>query len=539
MFVASGAADASRMNLVSKQQGLQGRLMWLDADANLWKLSSRAGVAETVAKCKAANINTIIVDVKPLSGLVLYNSGTAPKMGRFEGKAYPRGYDLLRTLIEEGHKAGIKVHAAINVFSEGSQKLRGGPAFKHRDWQCVQYEMERTLSADDGTNIKLACSATSCEGNGVFLYGEDPDSTGKLEPNTFYVRVTQDGRPQLHGTASGRARLSAPSGGYVLAGTGAAGEWLRGVVERGGRFELKGTKILLPVTATDTAHNAVFVNPLHPQARAYALSIIREISDNYRIDGLVLDRMRYPNIYADFSDLTRAAFERHIGRKVERWPEDIYERDAVPSKEVKRGPLFKDWLRFRAQVMRDFLAEARGVVKSARPGALLGIYVGSWYPLYYDVGVNWGSPTHRRSFEWWPDGYENTGYADLVDYMCTGCYYAHPTRREAAARGDQDWKSVEAAAEESVSAVGDETFVYGSLYLRQYNNRPEKFIEALQQCLSKTQGVMFFDLVYVRDYDWWEILRKSFPTPKKAPHDVPGLRERIRELAKQGADGLR
>jgi hypothetical protein len=318
-----------------------------------------------------------------------------------------------------------------------------------------------------------------------------------LPPNTVYVRVAPDGRPIHCGVATGKARISAPEGGFLLLGNGKAGEWLKEVAQNHGRFHLDGKKVLVNVSALHNAHNAVFVNPLHPEARAYALNIIEEICSNYAIDGLVLDRMRYPNFYGDFSDITRNVFENYIGHKVENWPEDIYERGAIPG-EIKQGPLYKQWIKFRAQVMRDFLAEARNVVKTAKPNAFLGIYVGSWYPLYYDVGVNWGSPGHKAGLDWWPEGYEDTGYADLVDYMCTGCYYCHPTRKEAVAAGDEEWKSVEAAADESINAVKDSTFVYGSLYLRQYQGRPWKFLEAMNKCIEATQGCMLFDLVYVR-----------------------------------------
>lgn len=534
MWVESGASAESYANLVTRERGLQGRIMWFDADANLWELSTRQGVADAVANCKAANINTIIVDVKPLSGLVLYNSKIAPRLVTQDGKKYPAGYDLLRTVIDEGHKAGIAVHAAINVFSEGSQKRPGGPARKYIDWQAVQYDMDRIVCTDDGTKLKLTCANVPYSQEEVCLYGADPEKAGKLPPNTVYVRVSGDGRPLYCGTATGYARLSAPKGGYLLLGNGRAGEWLKSVVDGGGAFKLEGKKVLVNVGNSDAAHNAIFVNPLHPKARTYALNVIREICENYPVDGLVLDRMRYPNIFTDFSDTTREAFEKHIGRKIDRWPEDVYERGAVPG-EMTEGPLFKDWLKFRAKVMRDFLAEARETVKTARPQAQIGIYVGSWYPLYYDVGVNWGSPNHRAGLDWWPDGYEETGYADLVDYMMTGCYYMHPTRKDAIEHGDEEWKSVEAAAEESINAVKDATFVYGSLYLMQYNGSPERFKRAVHECLERTQGCMFFDLVYVRKYGWWEVIKQAFPTPRKAPHTVPGLLAQIRKNGQRGS----
>lgn len=523
MFVSSGAAADSINTQLVKQRGLQGRVMWFDAEANIWALSKRSGVADIVAKCKEANINTIVVDVKPLSGLVLYNSKIAPRLERMDGRPYPRDYDLLQTVIEEGHRVGIKVHAAINVFSEGSQTLQGGPAFKHPEWQAVVYDMERSISLDDGTELPLDCTNQPPINGRICLYGTDYENTGNLPEGSYYARITHEGKPMQHGSVVGKAQLAAPDNGFLLVGTDNQADWLEQAVDNGRQIKLTGSPVFRRTGEMKNVHSALFVNPLHPEARAYALGIISEICKNYAIDGLVLDRMRYPNIYADFSDISRAKFEEYTGKKIDNWPADVMTREAVPGNDIIKGPLFGQWLKFRAQVMHDFLAEARNIVKSEKPRASLGVYVGSWYPLYYDVGVNWGSRSNKPGYDWWPEGYEETGCADLVDYMCTGCYYTYPTRQEAVAAGEEEWKSVEAATEESVKAVKDDTFVYGSLYVYQYKTRADRFAQAIQQCLDKTQGCMIFDLVYIRDYNWWGVLKDAFRTPAQAPHDAAGL----------------
>ncbi len=528
MFVSSGAANDSRANLIAKQMGLQGRVVWFDAEANLWELSTRAGVAETVAQCKAAHINTIVLDVKPLCGLVLYNSKIAPHLTEWEGRHYPPKYDLLRVVIEEAHKVGIDVHAAMNVFSEGSANVPGGPAYKYPDWQCVQYEVERVLVGDNGVKMKMTCSNTPYMVGDICLYGAGSKPAGVLPQNTTYLRVTHDGKPVSCGIATGKAHISNPEGGFLLLGTGEAGQWLKDCSDNKVQLRIEGTERFLKTGEMTDVHNAMFVNPLNPEVRAYELSIIKEICQRYAVDGIVLDRMRYPNIYTDFSDLSRAAFEKFLGKKIANWPCDVYKRNPIPGDDIIRGIHFKDWVKFRATVMHDFLSDARKTVKATKPNAKLGIYVGSWYPLYYDVGVNWGSPTHTAQHEWWPDGYEETGYANLVDYMCTGCYYTHPTRKDAIAAGDEEWKSVEAATQESMNAVKDATFVYGSLYVYQYATRPDRFVESMRQCLNKTQGCMIFDLVYLRKYGWWQYLNDVFPAPAKAPHDVPGLIDKVK-----------
>lgn len=51
---------------------------------------------------------------------------------------------------------------------------------------------------------------------------------------------------------------------------------------------LQTQPILQPIAESDTEGIAVFVNPLHPEVRTRLLNIIREIVQNYPIDGFVL-----------------------------------------------------------------------------------------------------------------------------------------------------------------------------------------------------------------------------------------------------------
>ena len=67
----------------------QGRILWCDAEANFHRLSSLDLVAETVEKAKRARINTLVVDVKPLSGEVLYTSRYAPRFHGIDAKQFP------------------------------------------------------------------------------------------------------------------------------------------------------------------------------------------------------------------------------------------------------------------------------------------------------------------------------------------------------------------------------------------------------------------------------------------------------------------
>lgn len=381
------------------------RLLWCDAEANCHRLSTRADVSRILEKAKRAGIDTIIVDVKPLSGEVLYLSEYAPRLGEVNGKQYPESFDLPATAIEEGRSRGIEVHAAINVFSEGHREWGRGPAYQHPEWQVISYEA-------DGFK--------RCEESGMFSYG-------------------------------------------------------------------------------------IFVNPTGP-AREYELEIIREIVSRYEIDGIIFDRMRYPNLYSDFSQTSREVFEAWLGQGRIAWPDDIFRIEDSP----KPGKHYKKWLEWRARQIKQFAEEAVGLIRSIKPELTIGNYVGSWYESYFDVGVNWGSETFHAGCDWMTPEYNQTGFAELFDYMCTGCYYPVPTIAEARAAGCSEGATVEAAARLSCRAVSGACPIYSSLYLKDYAEKPEGFRKAIQAALDNSQGVMLFDLVYLEDYDWWPLIEEEF-----------------------------
>ncbi len=413
MFVSKENAHKSRFTRLAHEKEVFANIVWFDAEANMWELASDEGVRQNVANCAEANANAIVVDVKPLSGHVFYKSDIAPRLCEFAGKKYPDNHDLLQSAVEAARECGLKIYANVNVFSEGSQLMPGGPAFTHKDWQCLAY--------------------------------------------------TTDG--------------------------------------------------LLPQEKTVNVHNAIFVSPTLEEVQEYELAIIREICSRYPVDGIVLDRMRYANIFCDFSPAARIAFETYIGEKVGRWPEDILKR--TENESYREGPLFYKWIYHRADIIKKFAKRVREAVKDKT----LGVYVGSWYPVYYDVGVNWGSETHVPGYPWWPAGYEKTGYAELFDFICTGCYYPCVSRVTSPS-SEEEWKTVEAACEESVHAVKDATFVYGSLYLREYEDRPDVFTRAVEKCYEITQGCMYFDLVYLRNYNWWHQMQSAAKQSIALPHEI-------------------
>ncbi|WP_170138796.1 alpha amylase family protein [Oceanobacillus chungangensis] len=260
--------------------------------------------------------------------------------------------------------------------------------------------------------------------------------------------------------------------------------------------------------------DTIFVNPIHPEVIEYELNIIKEVC-TYNLDGIVVDRCRYPNIYGDFSDLSKTNFEAYIGEKVKTWPQDIFTIEKE-TKEVQFGSLFPKWAEWRALNIKNFVNKARNVVKSHNENLLFADYVGSWYPLYFSEGVNWGSETYLPNLEWTADTYSVSGLAEELDFIMTGCYYPEVTIEEARANNrPADWYSVEGAVEKSLEVINGSIPVVGSLFLKNYKGNPDQFRKAIKMCKEKSNGVMLFDTVYLEDYNWWNILYDELNTAKK------------------------
>lgn len=482
----------------------QGRLLWCDAEANCYRLPTRAAAADLVRKAKRANINTLIVDVKPLSGEVLYTSKLAPRLDAVDGQRYPKSFDLLAAIVEEGHSNGIGIHAAVNVFSEGHRQWKRGPAYDHPEWQTTMHETVRTIKFAGGQSVDVEFVDPWNVPDAPAFYTRRSGETLTTEPGRQYATI--QGSTVRAVQKQPGMQVPIPSDGGLLSVADSDG--LVGI-EPGHAVRWQSKPVFRPAAESTVPSWGVFVNPIGP-AREYELHIIEEIVSGYDIDGIIFDRMRYPNLYADFGPASRAAFEKSLGRSVEKWPEDIFTINDLPWLPPIPGKYYKEWLEWRAWQIRDFAAQAVELVHTIKPSVKVGIYVGSWYESYYDVGVNWGSSSFHPGYPWMTPDYNQTGFAELFDYICTGCYYPIATRREARALRRPEGATVEAACDLSREAIKDASFVYGSLYLHDYEGRPESFRKAVETALERSDGVMLFDLVYLEDYGWWPMLEEIF-----------------------------
>ncbi|HEX6730742.1 MAG TPA: putative glycoside hydrolase, partial [Pyrinomonadaceae bacterium] len=104
---------------------------------------SAESTREFVAKCKRANIDVIVMDVKGMAGEIYWKSEKFPQ-------AIARGYesfDVLEHLTREAHAQGIKVDAWLVDFAEGE---RGAAFREHPEWAMLNPDGTTTASESLG-----------------------------------------------------------------------------------------------------------------------------------------------------------------------------------------------------------------------------------------------------------------------------------------------------------------------------------------------------------------------------------------------------
>ena len=217
-------------------------------------------------------------------------------------------------------------------------------------------------------------------------------------------------------------------------------------------------------------------------------------------------------------------FEAYIGKKLERFPEDIYtwEEDGDGGWKRIDGPYFKQWIEWRASVIYDFFKRTKEELKAVKPGLKFGAYTGAWYPSYFEVGVNWASNTYDPSqdFAWATPDYKNYGYAELLDIFTNGNYYWNVTideyRRSNGLHKNEtdsemskgDHLSVEGGCRYSRRLLGGRPF-FGGMYVEDYKRDTTQFKRAVEMNLRESDGLMVFDIVHIINRDWWGPLQRA------------------------------
>ena len=404
-------------------------LMWIDAEANIERFNNKDTVDYYLSKVKKLGFTDVVVDIRLITGHVLYDSEYAPKLTEWNGKPIIYTFDYLGYFIQEAHKIGLKVQASMNTFVAGHNYVDRGVIYEQgkSDWASIVY----------------------------------PPAVGEK---------------------------------------------------------------FIPITQEKQKYSAM-VNPVNDEFQTYILNIFAEVARKYpKLDGIILDRVRYDGLTADFSDLSRRKFEEYLGTKLDKFPDDIYrwEKDAQGNLSPKRGKYFLQWIEWRAKVIHDFMEKARSTVKAINPNISFGTYTGAWYPTYFEVGVNFASKHYdpSKEYDWATPTYKNTGYAELMDLFSVGNYYTDITKEQylsenTAVKNETDlkaqknvWYCVEGSCENLRGIMGNNKFIGGVLVSQFYDN-PQGLTESIEMNLKKSDGLMLFDIVHIIEHNLWKEVQEG------------------------------
>lgn len=524
---------------MSRAKGAQGRMLWVDGTANLDKVANAEMVRDLVAKIKSVGFNTIVFDVKPISGQVLYKSKIAPKIESWRGKSLPVDFDPLDAMSREAQSQGIELLVSLNAFSEGHSMFKVGPGYDQPLWQTVIYDPIQVIKTasyeEDGDEwAPVESKLNEMPKPNTIAVFTDPSKIAPVTKDHFAISIDKNNRLvsvyEMNGKDPETPKIPA-GGGVILVAHGGAIHLLEEHDIPGTLYKFDTGPRFIPISQRPEQQYPLMMNPHHPEVQERALAIIDEIMRNYPVKGILYDdRLRYGGMNADFSPLARNMFEKYVGKKIA-WPDDVFKYTLTPTlgRGIQPGPYYDAWLTWRSLQMKNWVAKVQKKVKSINPQHKFGVYAGSWYGEYASYGTNYGSNELDAGFWFMTKAYRETGFASNLDMLVTGCYYKVPTIYEAMNQGLGMGRTVEAAGQLSNRVARDQTWVYAGISLDMFKGDPAGLGAVLQAACASTQGVMVFDLSHDIT-PMWPVFEQAFNTRRPAPHQLPGLLGEVRKM---------
>ncbi len=501
---------------VCSRYGLEARIIWIDATANVERYNTPEKIQAIVARIKSAGFNTIVFDVKPLSSEVVYPSKYAPKLKEWKGKELG-DFDPLGPMCAEARKNNLSIFVSMNAFCDGHRLVNRGPGFNRPDEQSVLYEAKPVVRIGEH---KFEYSTKLDTAKVTFLSTPPPANSYGI-PCDRNGNILEDGKPL-------------PKGGFYAVSQGLGAAMLQSVRIANGTVKLESEPSFVRIgDSVNDKQYPLMTSPTNPSVRRRLFDLVEEVTTNYDIDGVIFDdRLRYSGLNGDFSPLAQTMFQQHIGKRIQ-WPDDVFKFNFSFSTQLNRGikpgPFYDEWMAWRAGILQKFVAESRTRIRQIKPKMQLGVYAGSWYGEYQQYGNNWAAPAMDAGFWFLTPEYQKTGFAPTLDFLITGCYYPTATGYDALVEGRGVGFTVESAGTLSYRAAHDQTFVYAGISLMDFKDNPVGLGNVLQAAVASSNGVMVFDLSHDIE-PMWSVFERAFSVAKKAPHALPGYLAETRRL---------
>ena len=264
------------------------RGLWVPRTA----LASPESIAAVVQVAERGGFNTLLVQVRG-RGEAFYRSDVEPRATDLDRQ--PDDFDPLATAVDLAHRAGLQIHAWVNVnlVANGTTlpRSRSHVASLHPEWLMVPKALAVTLAA-----------------------------------------------------------TTARSPAYL----GTLARWTRGASER-----VEG----------------LYLSPLVPGAQDHTANVVKELVERYSVDGVHFDYIRYPGADFDYGPAALTAFRSAMAASRSSAERQRLDRAAVSDPAAWADALAPDWAAFRRDRLTALLRRLQGIVRAARPAAIVSAAV--------------------------------------------------------------------------------------------------------------------------------------------------------------------
>ena len=283
-------------------------------------------------------------------------------------------------------------------------------------------------------------------------------------------------------------------------------------------------KGIIPITEEKHKYGAM-INPLNEEYRTHILNVLKEVVTKYSdLDGLMLDRVRYDGITADFSPLSREKFEAYIGKKVAKFPEDIFvwKKNTDGKFITHRESISGNGLNGEQKTLLIIWHWYEKKLKPPIPKFPLAPIpeLGIRLTMKWELISPAKSMTRLKTLIGLLLKYKNYGYAELIDLYATGNYYTDITIEEYKKTNRTIWNETDSQAQAGTwycvegscqhlrQILKDNKFM-GGILVDQFYDNPGKLSETIEMNLRRADGLMVFDIVHIIQKNLWKEIEKG------------------------------
>lgn len=210
-----------------------------------------------------------------------------------------------------------------------------------------------------------------------------------------------------------------------------------------------GEQYEIQTIASRPAESPRRLSPAIAEVRAREIDHIQRAAASPEVELVLLTGAGFGSETADLGPSARDAFAAWSAHAVKNWPQDVIgtHPPEIPFGPGRRGPYWDSWNRWRATVLRSFVADVDlSFVGSEHGSPRIAALVDAPYVAHQREGLNWAGPgpAPARDYDWLSPEYPSTAAGALLDAVVLGYWLPGIiTAEDAENAGFAWWASME------------------------------------------------------------------------------------------------